>query len=264
MPKTVLITGGSSGVGAELVSLFAERGYAVWFTYNSGRQRADKLLETLPKDCSAQAFKCDQGSWEGLEALIKQLPLTPDAVISNAALGSATVEQYEPDPHKQDLAMMQVNALGSLWLVNAVLPGMRARGSGKIVLVSSVGGGVSQFPGMRLADGMSKAAVAFLAKQLAAENTHSGVDVFCIAPGAIDTPMFQASSLNHLSDSQRADFVGKMGQARLIPPREIAEQIFFLCSDAARSLHGAVLDSSAGVGVRPGLFTEHKTARVSS
>jgi len=55
-----------------------------------------------------QAFKCDQGSWEGLEALMKQLPSSPDAVISNAALGSATVEQYEPDPHKQDLAMIQV------------------------------------------------------------------------------------------------------------------------------------------------------------
>ncbi len=57
----------------------------------------------------------------------------------------------------------------------------------------------------------------------------AGVDVFCIAPGAIDTPMFQASSLNHLSDSQLTDFISKMGQARLIPPKEIAEQIFFLC-----------------------------------
>ncbi|KAL3161935.1 hypothetical protein ABBQ38_009017 [Trebouxia sp. C0009 RCD-2024] len=264
MPKTVLITGGSSGVGAELVKVFIERGYAVWFTYNSGRSRADKLLESLPQGSKAKAFKCDQGSWEGLEALMQELPGVPDAVISNAALGSATVEQYEPNPHKQDLAMLQVNALGSLWLVNAVLPGMKARGSGKIVLVSSVGGGVSQFPGMRLADGMSKAAVAFLAKQLAAENTHTGVDVFCIAPGAIDTPMFQASSLNHLSEAQRAEFIGKLGQARLIPPREIAEQIAFLCSDAGRSLHGAVLDSSAGVGVRPGLFTEHSTERSAS
>ena len=57
----------------------------------------------------------------------------------------------------------------------------------------------------------------------------AGVDVFCIAPGAIDTPMFQASSLNHLSEAQRAEFIGKMGQARLIPPKEIAEQIVFLC-----------------------------------
>lgn len=54
MPKTVLITGGSSGVGAELVKLFAERQYIVWFTYNSGRQRADSLLETLPEGSKAQ------------------------------------------------------------------------------------------------------------------------------------------------------------------------------------------------------------------
>ncbi|MCJ1242642.1 hypothetical protein MMC14_010651, partial [Varicellaria rhodocarpa] len=107
MPKTVLITGGSSGVGAELVRVFAQQGYIVWFTYNSGKSRADSLLESLPQGSLAEAFKCDQGSWEGLESLIKGLPGLPDAVISNAALGSATVEQYEPDPHKQDLAMLQ-------------------------------------------------------------------------------------------------------------------------------------------------------------
>lgn len=54
MPKTVLITGGSSGVGAELVTVFIERGYAVWFTYNSGRSRADRLLESLPQGSSAK------------------------------------------------------------------------------------------------------------------------------------------------------------------------------------------------------------------
>ena len=83
--------------------------------------------------------------------------------------------------------------------------------------------------GMRLADGMSKAAVAFLARQLAAENVHTGVDVFCLCPGATDTPMFQASSLNHLSPEARAAFESSLAQKRLIDPKEIAQQIVFLC-----------------------------------
>lgn len=54
MQKTVLITGGSSGVGAELVRTFVEGEYAVWFTYNSGRSRADSLLESLPPGSNAK------------------------------------------------------------------------------------------------------------------------------------------------------------------------------------------------------------------
>lgn len=69
----------------------------------------------------------------------------------------------------------------------------------------------------------------FALNRMPMEVLYAGVDVFCIAPGAIDTPMFQASSLNHLSESQRADFIQTMGQARLIPPQEIADQILFLC-----------------------------------
>lgn len=60
MPKTVLITGGSSGVGAELVKTFVEREYAVWFTYNSGRSRADSLLESLPPGSSAKVSHVDE------------------------------------------------------------------------------------------------------------------------------------------------------------------------------------------------------------
>lgn len=54
MRKTVLITGGSSGVGAELVKVFIEHGYVVWFTYNSGRSRADSLLASLPQGSDAK------------------------------------------------------------------------------------------------------------------------------------------------------------------------------------------------------------------
>lgn len=82
---------------------------------------------------------------------------------------------------------------------------------------------------MRLADGTSKAALAFLARQVAALNVHTGVDVFCIAPGATDTPMFQASTLNRLSPAERAQFEEGLAQKRLIPPSEIAQQIVFLC-----------------------------------
>ena len=60
MPKTVLITGGSSGVGAELVRVFTERGYIVWFTYNSGRSRADTLLDSLPRGSNAKVSLSSQ------------------------------------------------------------------------------------------------------------------------------------------------------------------------------------------------------------
>jgi NAD(P)-dependent dehydrogenase (short-subunit alcohol dehydrogenase family) len=115
------------------------------------------------------------------------------------------------------------------------------------------------FPGFNLADGMSKAAVAFMTKQLAAEHVHTPLDVFAICPGATDTPMFQASTLNKLSDSGRSDFITALPKSQLIKPKEIAEVVLFLMSEKSRVLHGAVIDASMGLGSRPGLMTELKT-----
>lgn len=245
----MLVTGGSSGIGAAMVRRFVEEGDRVSFTYRSGRERADALVASLPAGRAA-AFPLDVGDWDSLQALLRALPGPVDVLVNNAGLGSKTVEAYAPERHRQDQALLQVNAVGPLWLTQAIVPGMRERGRGKVVNIASVGGGITQFPGFRLADGMSKAALAFMTKQIAAELVHDGVEVFAICPGATETAMFEASTLGPLGAARDA-FVRGLPKGRLIQPEEIAALAVFLCRDEAVVLHGAVLDASLGLGVDP-------------
>jgi NAD(P)-dependent dehydrogenase (short-subunit alcohol dehydrogenase family) len=256
--RGVLITGGSSGIGQAMVERFAREGDRVWFTYRSGRQQAHDLVSLLAAEGMRQvtALEFDQGDWHSHLALLEQLPEPVDVLVNNAAVGSKTVERYAPaDARAQDLAMFRINSVGPLWLTSQLLPGMLERGYGKIVNISSVGGGVTQFPGFRLADGMSKAALAYFSRQLSAELVHAPVDVFTVCPGAVETSMFEASTLGPLTAAQRAELVSRLPKKRLIQPEEVAELTWWLCGDHARLLHGAVLDSSLGLGVHPGLLT---------
>jgi NAD(P)-dependent dehydrogenase (short-subunit alcohol dehydrogenase family) len=252
MSKKVLITGGTSGIGREFVDVFAANGFEVWFTYLSDGEKPAEVAGVYPN--VATAFKLNLADYASVEALAASLPSVPDVVIHNAGLGSKTVEKVSDTPHGQAEALIRVNAVGTLWLNNLLLPKMLERGSGKIILLSSVGGGVTQFPGFNYADGMSKAAIAFLGRTLGADLAQSGVDVFTICPGATNTPMFQASTLNHLNDEGQKKVIASLPKMRLIDPREIAELGYFLTTDAGRVLHGAVLDASMGLGVNPGLL----------
>ena len=252
MLKKVLVTGGTSGIGREFVDVFAKNGFEVWFTFFSDNEKPSEVVQAYPN--VATAFKLDLADYASVEALAASLPTVPDVVIHNAGLGSKTVEKVSDTPHGQAEALIRVNSVGTLWLNNLLLPKMLERGSGKIILLSSVGGGVTQFPGFNYADGMSKAAIAFLGRTLGADLAQSGVDVFTICPGATNTPMFQASTLNHLNDEGQKKVIASLPKMRLIDPREIAELGYFLTTDAGRVLHGAVLDASMGLGVNPGLL----------
>ena len=66
------------------------------------------VLALTMSNSALQAFLCDQGKFEATQELVKQLPATPDALICNAALGTATVESYVKEAHSQDLALLQV------------------------------------------------------------------------------------------------------------------------------------------------------------
>jgi NAD(P)-dependent dehydrogenase (short-subunit alcohol dehydrogenase family) len=117
-----------------------------------------------------------------------------------------------------------------------------------------VGGGITQFPKFHLADGMSKAALAYLGKHLQARYAKAPIDVFTICPGATATPMFEASTLCDLDEAARKRLVESLPAGRLIDPAEIAKLAVWLCTDDARVLRGAVLDASLGLGVNPSIF----------
>ncbi|MFC1748887.1 SDR family NAD(P)-dependent oxidoreductase [Pseudomonadota bacterium] len=254
-PNTVLITGGTGGVGLTLVRCFAQRGDKVIFTYNSSKTKCDALLkELVSHDITGLFF--NQGDWQSHQQLMKALPDKIDVLVNNAALGSATVENRSPDLHEQDRLLLEVNALGPLWLTRDVLAIMKRSGAGKIINFSSVGGGISQFPGFRLADGMSKAAIAHMTKQLAAELVHDPIDIFAICPGATNTGMFEASTLSHMTAEQRQSFIKALPKGRLIEPEEIAELCLFLASEHSQIMHGAVIDASLGLGTNPACLSK--------
>jgi len=154
--------------------------------------------------------------------------------------------------------MVELNALGTLLCVEAVLPVMVEQNYGKIINISSVGGGISAFPSFKRSDGMSKAAVAFLSKQIVADYPRHRIDAFTICPGAVDTRMFRESTLDPLPAEERNAFVASLPMGRLTEPQEIADLILFLCSPQATICRGAVINASLGLGVRPGLISEKK------
>ncbi|CAD0345274.1 SDR family oxidoreductase [Xanthomonas hortorum] len=254
--KHVLITGGAGGIGGELIRVFAEASCRVSFTHRPGedsRRRALDLVAAFGND-RVQAHALDVGDRQSHADFMQALSMPVDIVIHNAGVGTKTVERAAATYKEQDEAFFRVNTIGPLWLSEDLIPGMQARGQGKILFMSSVDGGITHFPRFRAADGMSKAAVAFLGRQLAATLAFTGIDVFTVCPGATDTPMFQASTLNALSPEQRQELEASLPGGRLIEPSEIAELCFYLCRDEARILRGAVIDASLGLGVCPAVM----------
>ncbi|MCC4595628.1 SDR family oxidoreductase [Xanthomonas campestris pv. phormiicola] len=254
--KHALITGGAGGIGIELIDVFVQADCRVTFTHRPGddsTRRASALVQRFGAERVA-ACALDVGDRDSHARFMQALTAPVDIVIHNAGVGTKTVERAAATYKEQDEAFFRVNTLGPLWLTEDLLPGMQARGQGKVLFMSSVDGGITHFPRFRAADGMSKAAVAFLGRQLAATCACSGIDVFTVCPGATDTPMFQASTLNALSADQRQALEASLPGGRLIHPREIAELCLYLCRDEARILRGAVIDASLGLGVCPGVM----------
>ena len=261
LKRVALVTGGMGGIGQACVQKFVQQGDKVMFTFateKANQAEAEKLAKSIGPTATALAI--DMGNPDSIRAALEksvEVMGSIDTLVNAAAVGSATVNSYATDKDSQDLKMMEINAFGALKISEAFIElNKNSTVVKKLINFSSVGGGFQAFPNFRLSDGMSKAAVSFLTRQLAAENVHSNIDVFAIAPGATNTGMFQASTLNKMSEKEKGEFILNLPKARLIEPEEIADLVIFLAAKASTYLHGAVIDASMGLGSRPGLISE--------
>ena len=234
--QTVLITGGSRGIGAAMARLFSEKGWRVAFTYLNSEEKA----LALSRETGALALRCDAKSEADTAAMaaqaLKQFGHL-DALICNAGISYTGLLQDMTADQWDELFAVHVR--GSFLATRAFLPGMISRQSGSILYISSMWGQVGA--SCEAAYSACKAALIGLGKAMAKEVGPSGVRVNCLCPGVIQTDMLREYSredLQVLADDTPL--------CRLGTPEDIARAAFFLSSKDASFITGQVLGVNGG------------------
>ena len=190
--KAVLITGGTDGLGKAGALLLAERGYRVFAAGRSVAKRAELDLLAKAKDLAIRTVEMDVCSDDSVAAAVRIVLAEAGAIdilINNAGVGyMATVEEIRLQDFKQQF---ETNVFGVLRVTQAVLPGMRERRSGRILMISSVAGLVS--PPTYGAYSSSKHALEGLSNALRLELYPFGIPVVLIEPGYIVTNFQQTA-----------------------------------------------------------------------
>ena len=224
--KRVLVTGGSRGIGAAAVRLFAAHGWQVIANYRCSEEQA----RTLAAETGCSLCRADVSEAEDRKKLL-------EFTVNNA--GISLFGLFDTIPAAEVRQMYGVNLTGTVELCRLFLPQMLRRKSGCIVNVSSVWGisGAS----CEVDYSAAKAAVAGLTRALAREVGPSGVRVNCVAPGVIDTDMN-----SQLTYEEMLALTDEIPLMRLGTAEEAAKAIFFLASDDSAYITGQVLGVDGG------------------
>jgi 3-oxoacyl-[acyl-carrier protein] reductase len=247
--KTVVVTGAAHGIGRALCVAFASRGATVW--------ACDVLSEAL--DATVDACRAAGGVAHGRTVDVRDRAAV-HAFIAEAADASGRVDilinnaggvlGYAGKPLEQVTeaeweGILGVNLTGGFWMAQAVAPGMKAAGWGRIVTISSGAGLQISLTGLQ-AYAAAKAAAIHLTRQLAHELGPFGVTVNSIAPGFIrSNPNTERQWERYGEDGQRA-LVESIAMRRLGQPDDIAHAALFLASDYAGWITGQVLPVDGG------------------
>lgn len=237
MRKTVLITGGSRGIGAAAVERFAADGWDVAFCWH----RSEEAGAEVVKKTGALSFQTDVADPAAVGQMIERAERELghiDVLINNAGLGQFGLLTDLTDQEWDRL--LAVNLSSVFYTSRAVLPGMIRRKSGCILNLSSIWGMCGG--SCEVAYSAAKAGVIGLTKALAKEVGPSGIRVNCVAPGAVDTEMNARLSLE-----ERVALEEETPLLRMGTPGEIASLLVFLAGEDASFLTGQVISPNGGL-----------------
>ena len=228
--KTVVITGGSRGIGAAAVELFAKQGHRVYFLYEKNHEAA----KTVAKNTGATAICCDVADSAAVKEAFETIP-DVDILICNAGICYSGLMSSLPEENWARI--FHVNVKGIYNCVNAAMPAFLRKHAGSVVTVSSMWGQVGA--SCEAAYSAPKGAVIALTQALAKELGPSGIRVNCVAPGVIMTDMCATVDPEILEEMASDTPVGRNGT-----PMDVAKAMEYLAN--AEFVTGQVLSVNGG------------------
>ena len=228
--STIVITGGSRGIGAAAVELFAAKGHRVYFLYEKNHEAARNVAEKT----GTTAICCDVADGQAVKAAFEKIG-DVDVLICNAGICHSGLMSMMPEADWDRI--FDVNVKGIYHCVNAAMPAFLRKHAGCIITVSSMWGQVGA--SCEAAYSATKGAVIALTKALAKELGPSGIRVNCVAPGVILTDMCANVEPEILAEMAEEAPVGRNGT-----PMDVAKAMEYLAE--ADFVTGQVIPVNGG------------------
>jgi 3-oxoacyl-[acyl-carrier protein] reductase len=242
--KTILVSGGSRGIGAEIVRYLAAAKAQVAFTYQESEAAAEALVKELAETGSKViAIRCDSRDLKAARATVEQVTKTlgPISGLVNNA-GITRDKPFVMMSEEEWKEVIDTDLTGVFNFCRAVVFFMMKKKAGKIVNIGSVSGIIGNRGQVNYS--AAKAGIIGLTKALAKETASYGITINVVAPGYIDTEM-----VRRLPEETLKEAIGYIPTGRLGTSQEVASLVRYLLTDEAGYITGQVFTIAGGLAI---------------